>query len=168
VVRFPFPRRQTTWWNYVERLKQYFEANEVDNTKKVSSLLTLIGGKTYSLLRDLTFPDKPSTQTYDQLTQLLNNICRVLVRVNSDSLTKRFCMCTFRSPQTVLSLNALIKNVLNSQYLESFLRCAKYSFWSRLWKRYKIRVAMDTAVQYASELQGTPARSCTSRASQQN
>jgi hypothetical protein len=34
-----------SWWNYVERLKQYFEANEVDNTKKVSSLLTLIGGK---------------------------------------------------------------------------------------------------------------------------
>jgi hypothetical protein len=36
-------------------------------------------------------------------------------------------MCTFRSPQTILSLNALIKNALNSQYLESFLRCAKYS-----------------------------------------
>jgi hypothetical protein len=58
----------------LERLEQYFEANEVDNTNKVSSLLILIGGKTYSLLRDLTFPDKPSTQTYDQLTQLLNNI----------------------------------------------------------------------------------------------
>ena len=61
-----------SWWNYVERLKQYFEANEVDNTKKISSLLTLIGGKTYSLLRDLTFPDKSSTKTYNQLTQLLN------------------------------------------------------------------------------------------------
>jgi hypothetical protein len=55
---------------------QYFVANEVDNTNKVSSLLIWIGGKTYSLLRDLTFPDKPSTKTYDQLTQLLNNICR--------------------------------------------------------------------------------------------
>jgi RNase H-fold protein (predicted Holliday junction resolvase) len=32
----------------------------------------LIGGKTYSLLRDLTFPDKSSTKTYNQLTQLLN------------------------------------------------------------------------------------------------
>jgi len=68
----PFDETEESWGNYVERLEQYFEANEVDNTKKVSSLLTLIGGKTYSLLRDLTFPDKPWTKTYDQLTQLLN------------------------------------------------------------------------------------------------
>ena len=70
----PFDETIESWWNYVERLKQYFEANKVDNTKKVSSLLTLIGGKhtLYSFFRDLTFPDKPSTKTYDQLTQLLN------------------------------------------------------------------------------------------------
>ena len=37
-----------------------------------------------------------------------------------------------------------------------------------LTKTVKIRVAMETAAKYASELQGTPARSCTSRASQQN
>jgi hypothetical protein len=46
-------------------------------------------------------------------------------RVNFDSLNKRFCMCTFRSPQTILSLNASFKNALNSQYLESFLRKQK-------------------------------------------
>jgi len=55
----PFDETEESWGNYVERLEQYFEANEVDNAKKVSSLLTLIGGTTYSLLRDLTFPDKP-------------------------------------------------------------------------------------------------------------
>ena len=68
----PFDETIESWGNYVERLEQYFEANEVENTKKVSWPLTLIGGKTYSLLIDLTFPDKPSTKTYDQLTQLLN------------------------------------------------------------------------------------------------
>lgn len=41
----PFDETIESWGNYVERLDQYFEANEVDNTKKVSSLLTLIGGK---------------------------------------------------------------------------------------------------------------------------
>ena len=51
----PFDKTIESWGNYVERLEQYFEANEVENTKKVSSLLTLIGGKTYSLLIDLTF-----------------------------------------------------------------------------------------------------------------
>jgi hypothetical protein len=77
-----------------------------------------------------------SSDAYFAAVSIAALIFTVLVRVNSDSLNKRFCMCTFRSPQTILSLNALIKNALNSQYLECFLRCAKYSFWSRLWKRY--------------------------------
>ena len=68
----PFDETIESWGNYVKRLEQYFKANEVDNTTKVSSLLTLIGGKTYSLLREFIFPDKPSTKTYDQLSQLLN------------------------------------------------------------------------------------------------
>ena len=41
----PFDETTESWENYVERLEQYFEVNEVDNTKKVSSHLTLIGGK---------------------------------------------------------------------------------------------------------------------------
>ena len=67
----PFDETIESWGNYVKRLEQYFKTNEVDNTTKVSSLLTFIGGK-HALLRDLTFLDKPSTKTYDQLTQLLN------------------------------------------------------------------------------------------------
>lgn len=54
------------WESYVERLDQYFLANEIDNDKKVPSLLCLIGGKLYSLLRDLTFPDEPATKSYEQ------------------------------------------------------------------------------------------------------
>jgi hypothetical protein len=41
----PFDETIESWGNYVERLEQYFEADEVENTKKVSSLLTLIGGE---------------------------------------------------------------------------------------------------------------------------
>ena len=61
----PFDETIESWGNYLKRLEQYFKANEVDNTTKVSSLLAFIGGKTYALLRDLTFLDKPSTKTYD-------------------------------------------------------------------------------------------------------
>ena len=33
------------WSSYVERLGQYFKANKVDDSLKVASLLSLIGGK---------------------------------------------------------------------------------------------------------------------------
>jgi hypothetical protein len=46
------------WSSYVERLEQYFKANKVDDSLKVASLSSLIGGKTYNLLRILTSPTK--------------------------------------------------------------------------------------------------------------
>ena len=39
------------WSSYQERLEEYFAVNDIANDKKVSALLTLLGGKTYSLLR---------------------------------------------------------------------------------------------------------------------
>ena len=44
----------------LERIELYFSANEVDEDKKVSIFLSVIGGKTYSILiRDLLAPVKP-------------------------------------------------------------------------------------------------------------
>jgi hypothetical protein len=40
--------------------------------KKVPALLTLLGEKTYGLLRNLTSPDQPWTNSYDDLCELLN------------------------------------------------------------------------------------------------
>jgi hypothetical protein len=40
-------------------LEQYFEVNDIAEDKKVPALLTLLGGKTYTLLRNLTAPNKP-------------------------------------------------------------------------------------------------------------
>ncbi|KAK3091048.1 hypothetical protein FSP39_016771 [Pinctada imbricata] len=67
----PFDESIETWTSYVERLDQYFAVNDIDSEKKVPALLTLIGGKTYGLLRNLTAPDKPSTKTYAVITELL-------------------------------------------------------------------------------------------------
>ena len=38
------------------------------------ALLSLIGGKTYSLLRDLCAPAKPATKTFVQLTEILGKL----------------------------------------------------------------------------------------------
>ena len=57
---------------YVERLEEYFLANEIDdNDKKRSIFLTVCGEKTYSLLRNLCVPDKPNTKTFDELKEVL-------------------------------------------------------------------------------------------------
>jgi hypothetical protein len=57
---------------YVQRLEEYFLANEIDdNDKKRSIFLTVCGEKTYSLLRNLCAPDKPNTKTFDELKEFL-------------------------------------------------------------------------------------------------
>ena len=54
----PFDEAVESRESYVERFEKYFEVNEIDAGKKVSSLLCLSGGKLCSLLHYLTFPDK--------------------------------------------------------------------------------------------------------------
>ena len=62
-----------TWKSYTERVKQFFAANEIANEKKVPALLAMMGGKTYSLLRNLTTPDDPATKGLDDIVKLLEN-----------------------------------------------------------------------------------------------
>ena len=83
-----FSGQNDEWEVYIERLEQYLEANDLapiiaaeDNSnaaavesrsnKRRAILLSLIGNSTYSLLRNLCSPDKPSVKTYKQLTDLL-------------------------------------------------------------------------------------------------
>jgi hypothetical protein len=53
-----FDENIENWTSYTECLEQYFEVNEISNEKRVPALLSLIGGKTYTLLRNLTTPEK--------------------------------------------------------------------------------------------------------------
>ena len=50
----------------MERVEQFFLANDVDNAHKEPTLLSLIGGKTYTLLKDLLAPEKLATQSFQQ------------------------------------------------------------------------------------------------------
>jgi hypothetical protein len=56
---------------FIKRVEQYFLANDVADDKRVPLLLTVSEGKTYSLLRTLTSPDKPSTKSFDQIVAIL-------------------------------------------------------------------------------------------------
>ena len=41
----PYDEEQETWTSYQERLEEYFEVNDIADNKKVSALVTLLGGK---------------------------------------------------------------------------------------------------------------------------
>ena len=59
------------WTIYAERLEQYFRANYVDESRKVSVLITAIGPEVYKTLRDLCDPVLPQNKTYSELCDIL-------------------------------------------------------------------------------------------------
>ena len=68
----PFDQRNDNWNEYVERVEQLLIANEIaEATKKVAILLTVIGSDTYTLLRNVIHPDKPSNKTFQELVEAM-------------------------------------------------------------------------------------------------
>ena len=56
---------------YIERMNLFFVANDVPNEKKVAVFLSVIGGKTYTLLRSLLSPQLPQSKSYSELVDSL-------------------------------------------------------------------------------------------------
>lgn len=57
--------------NYVERVEQYFDANDISDEKKVPVFLAVIGSQTYGVLRNLVQPDLPKDKSFDEITAVL-------------------------------------------------------------------------------------------------
>ncbi|VDI40352.1 Hypothetical predicted protein [Mytilus galloprovincialis] len=135
------------WTSYTERLEQYFAVNEISNEKRVPALLSLIGGKTYALLRNLTTPDKPKDKSYDDIVKVLKEHLSPAPLViaerfrfhkrdqkSGESINEDRLVCGLKSEQTQ-------KKLLSVQALT-------------LEKAMQISVAMETATKDALELQG--------------
>lgn len=56
-----------------ERMEVYFLANCVEEDKKVSVLLTVIGVQAYKILRILCDPDLLKTKSFSELCRILKN-----------------------------------------------------------------------------------------------
>lgn len=56
---------------YLERVSLFFEVNEIDNEKRVTWLLNMMGAKTYSLVRTLVALAEPKSKSMEELTQVL-------------------------------------------------------------------------------------------------
>lgn len=62
---------EETWSSYIERLEIFIDANDIKEEKKVSTLLTIMGMKTYNLVKNLCAPNKPSEKTYEEIVKLM-------------------------------------------------------------------------------------------------
>ncbi len=58
---------------YLERVELFFTANSIGEDKKVALFLSVIGAKTYSLLRDLLSPEKPQDKPLPVLFKKLKD-----------------------------------------------------------------------------------------------
>ena len=63
------------WTQYVERLEQFFVANDVTGedkaVKRRATFLSLVGRSAYNLLRSLIAPAKPTDKTFGELVSVL-------------------------------------------------------------------------------------------------
>ncbi|CAL9701119.1 unnamed protein product [Knipowitschia caucasica] len=68
-----FDSSMEDWSIYVEIFDQYCLANGIEDERKVAVLLSLMGAKTYNLLRSLIAPAKPADKTIEEITRTLKN-----------------------------------------------------------------------------------------------
>ena len=66
-----FDPKVEEWSTYVERLEMFFVVNNVPDDKKAASLLTLIGGRMYALLKSLTTPTKPTELSFKEIVEIM-------------------------------------------------------------------------------------------------
>ena len=70
-----FDPEQEEWPQYVERLEQFFEGNDITGEDKAAkwraTFLSVIGLTPYKLLRSLIAPTKPTDKTFEELVAVL-------------------------------------------------------------------------------------------------
>lgn len=69
----PFDEATEQWSAYTERFEYFALANKIDDDVKVPTFLSVMGGKTFNLLRSLVQPDKPGTKSYDDIVKILGD-----------------------------------------------------------------------------------------------
>ncbi|XP_051963005.1 uncharacterized protein zgc:165409 isoform X2 [Xyrauchen texanus] len=98
------------WSAYIERVELYIIANDVDDTKKVATLLSAMGASTYGLLRNLVYPEKPKDKTFEEIVDILKSHFETQPLVVAERFL--FQSCAQKPHETV------------SQYVAKLKQCA--------------------------------------------
>lgn len=66
-----FKSENEQWSAYIERMEQFFEANDEGEEKQLATLLSVMSAATYGLLRNLVQPRNPKDKTFDEIVAIL-------------------------------------------------------------------------------------------------
>ena len=88
-----FDETQEKWATCVKRVEQFFLGNIIDDNHQVPTLSS-ISGKTYTLLRDLPTPEKPTTKSFQEIITTLQQHLSPL------EIAERFCSMLDNSQTT--------------------------------------------------------------------
>ncbi len=163
-----FDETQESWETYVERVQHFFAANDVDDEHKVPTLLSLIGSKTYSLLKDLLLPEKPADKDFDEIVSTLQKHLNIkpleiaerfrFYKRNQHEgesvlsyvaeLRKLTTHCNFGSNLEETLRDRLVCGLSNEQIQKRLLAKSKLKFP----KAVDIAVVMETATRDATEI----------------
>ena len=162
-----------TWVSYIERLQQYFIANDIKgDDKQRAVLLSICGASTYQLIRSVVSPNKLTEKTFDQIVTLMKehyfpkpSVTMQRFAFNSRSRKQGESVATFVADLRRLSeycefgdslvemlRDRLICGINNDRMQRRLLAESKLSFE----KAYELAQAMETADHDARELQGPP------------
>ena len=65
-----FKESKESWIQFIERLEQYFRANDVEDVgKKRAIQLSVCGSKKYSLAKYLLQPARPTDATFNKIVE---------------------------------------------------------------------------------------------------
>lgn len=119
-----FNPKEEEWLTYVERLEMFFVVNNVPEQKKAASLLTLIGGKMYALLKSLTTPTKPTEMSFKDIVEMMGRHLTPKAIVIAERY--KFFKCTQEEGQSVRDFLARLQKLAETcefgAYREEALR----------------------------------------------
>ena len=164
-----FDDAKENWETYLERAEQFFLANDIHNNHKVQTLLNLIDGKIYTVLRDLLAPEKPTTKSFQLVVATLqehlspepseiserfrfykrNQQERESILSNVAKLRKLATHCNFGGNLDEALRDRLVCGLRNMQIQKRLLSEAKLKYS----KAVKIVAATETAICDGSGLQ---------------
>ena len=156
---------------YVERVKLFIQVNRIEDARKVPVLLSVIGGKTYDLLRNLLSPTDPKDKTFDELVEALKGHYepKPLVIAERFHFHKRNQAAGESVVQFIAELWRLVRYCEFKTFLEEALRdrfvcglgskaiqnCLLNKKELTLQKAVEVATGMEAAAKEVTELQAT-------------
>ncbi|XP_062604323.1 uncharacterized protein K02A2.6-like [Saccostrea cucullata] len=115
-----FSDGKETFVNYVERMEQYFEANEVKNEKRVAVFLSVVGPSTYGALKNLLQPALPKEKSFKDIVKTLTDYYMPKPLVISERF--KFNKRNQREGETVNEYVCELKNLSKYCEFKDFLK----------------------------------------------